>query len=142
MATTVTYPASLENLAAMIQQVVEAAIEVGFADIDLARIELVAEEIFVNIVSYGFAQGADDQKGEIIVACTPTDKQTLQIVVQDDGIEFDPVANAQDIDVKAPLEDRSYGGYGVFFMLKIMDNVTYERVDDKNVLTMIKRRSA
>ena len=56
--------------------------------------------------------------------------------------EVHPETAAQRFDPEAPAEARSIGGYGVFFIMKIMDGVKYDRIDDNNILTMIKFPSA
>ena len=62
----------------------------------------------------------------------------LDFTLTDSGIPFDPTAaNMPDITLDAT--DRPVGGLGIYLVRSIMDSVTYERVDGKNVLSMIKR---
>ena len=62
-------------------------------------------------------------------------------VVSDDGIAFDPL-EVPPPDLESSLEDRPVGGLGVHFMLTLMDEVTYRREGDRNVLTMRKSYAA
>jgi anti-sigma regulatory factor (Ser/Thr protein kinase) len=39
------------------------------------------------------------------------------------------------------LGDRERGGWGVYFIKKVMDEVAYERHGDRNQLTMVKHLS-
>jgi anti-sigma regulatory factor (Ser/Thr protein kinase) len=40
--------------------------------------------------------------------------------------------------IENSIEDRKIGGLGIFFVRKIMEEVTYKRDGNKNVLTMTK----
>lgn len=128
-----TFEAKLELLQEMIQFVLEHARQVGFDQREMSRIELIAEEVLVNIINYGYT----DEPGDIHIDCS-AEEDTLKLIVSDKGMPFDPVANAKHIDTKAPLEERTYGGYGIFFILRVMDEVNYKRVEGRNYLIMTK----
>ena len=55
----------------------------------------------------------------------------------DNGKPFDPLKR-EDPDVSIPAEERGIGGLGIFMTKNIMDDVRYEYVDGKNILTMEK----
>jgi anti-sigma regulatory factor (Ser/Thr protein kinase) len=61
----------------------------------------------------------------------------VKVVFKDSGVEFDPLAKS-DPDVTLPAKKRAIGGLGIFMTKKLMDSVSYERVNDKNVLTIEK----
>jgi sigma-B regulation protein RsbU (phosphoserine phosphatase) len=57
--------------------------------------------------------------------------------IKDDGVPFDPFE--QDApDIELALEDREIGGLGIHLARKVMDEASYQRQDDKNVVTFIK----
>ena len=60
---------------------------------------------------------------------------TLQI--SDSGLPFDP-SNAKEPDISLSAEERDIGGLGVFLVQKLMDDMVYERKDEKNILTITK----
>ena len=63
----------------------------------------------------------------------------LDFTLTDSGVPFDPtVASMPDLTLDA--SERPVGGLGIYLVRSIMDSVSYERVDGKNVLSMIKRR--
>lgn len=132
------FAAHLDNLYEMLLFIRSQAESVGFDEIEISKIELASEEALVNIISYGYPAMA----GEINLLCTPHKKKGLKIVITDNGVPFNPLSNAKKYESDAPLESRSIGGYGVFFIMKIMDEVEYKRVDNSNVLTMIKNMSS
>lgn len=132
-----TFPAVLSSLQEMINFINHQALFTGFDPQTRARIELVAEEALANIILYAYPS---QTQGFIEIECEEISlpKKGLKIALSDRGKAFDPIAKSKKIDTKAPLEKRTYGGYGIFFVLKIMDEVFYERKGNNNVLTLIK----
>ena len=101
------------------------------------QIKFALEEIFVNIVSYGFS---DDRPHKIKVSFS-TQNGMLIMRLEDDGIPFNPL-DAQSPDVSCPLEERQVGGLGIHLTRRLMNNVTYQRRGEKNVLIMKKQIAA
>ena len=95
---------------------------------------LALDELFVNIVNYGYE---DDERHIIEVDLTVNDEQ-LQIDIRDDGIAFDPLTEAPEPDLDSSLEDRTIGGNGILLVKTMMTDVSYQRVDEKNHLRLIK----
>lgn len=129
-----TFSAHLDNLYDMLLFVRTEAEALGFDEIEISKIELAAEEALVNIISYGYPA----ESGDIEITCEKANKNGLKITLKDDGIPFNPLTNSKKFEPDAPLEARSVGGYGVFFIMKIMDEVEYKRDSDRNILTMVK----
>ena len=55
----------------------------------------------------------------------------------DNGTAYDPLEH-KDPDVGLTAGERDIGGPGIFPVRKTMDEVSYERIGDKNVLTIKK----
>lgn len=134
---TKSYPASLDKLYDMLRYVRESAVSRGFDDTEVVKIELAVEEALVNIISYGYP----DSKGDVSIDCAPHESQGVRIVIRDQGVPYNPLTNSQIFDPDSSLETRGIGGYGVFFILKIMDEVNYERTNECNVLTLTKYKN-
>ncbi len=97
-------------------------------------LNLALEEAVTNVILYAYPEGSDGLVDiEAIVS-----KEKLKFVISDSGKEFDPTA-APEADVTLGVEDRPIGGLGIYLVRKIMDSVSYERTDGKNVLSMIKK---
>lgn len=128
------FAAHLDNLYDMLVFIRTQAEAIGFDEIEISKIELAAEEALVNIISYGYPDG----EGTVEIICDKTSKNGLRIILKDNGIPFNPLANAKKFEQDAPVEARSIGGYGVFFIMKIMDEVEYKRESDCNQLSMVK----
>ncbi len=95
--------------------------------------KVVFDELLNNIISYGYH---DDRRHEIGVQITLSQGQ-LRVRITDDGMPFNPL----DIDppnVTAPLRDRKIGGLGIHLIRNMMDEVSYERHANSNVVTFAK----
>lgn len=99
----------------------------------ILSINLALEEALVNVVFYAFEEG----KESLINIDFNLEAKKLTLVLTDHGKEYDPTGKA-DPDLNLPIEERQIGGLGIFLIKKIMDTVTYERVNDLNRLTMVK----
>jgi len=97
------------------------------------NLNLVLEELVTNIIFYGFTD-TNEHTIRIHLTLETTD---LTIVVTDDAIAFNPLQAAEP-DINQALEERAIGGLGIHLVRKIMDDVCYERVDEKNILTLKK----
>lgn len=117
----------MDHLHLMITFVIEYGKVVGFQPHQLLKIELAIEEALVNIISYGYA----DQTGYIEITCSTLEKG-IRLVLRDQGIPFNPLANAKDPKPEEP------GGYGLFFIRNIMDKIEYEREGNTNILRLEK----
>ena len=101
----------------------------------LIQTQLAVEEIFVNIAHYAYK----DKTGDVNVLCElDKEKNLFTIIFEDTGIPFDPLKR-DDPDVTATAEERDIGGLGIFLTKKLMDEVSYENKDGKNILTLIKK---
>lgn len=115
----------------------------GFVDAELEAhdcpmktqmlIDVSLEELFVNIAHYAYPEG--NGWAEIRVGVTDG---VVSITLIDGGIPYDPLKKP-DPDVTLAAEDRQIGGLGIYMVKKKMDEMTYERRDGKNVLTIRKK---
>lgn len=126
-------PAVLGNLGKLISFVTQCAESQGYPADELHRIELAAEEVLVNICKYAYP----DKAGDIEIQCR-SGKDASVIEIIDTGIPFD-CSNETCPDIDAKLCDRRLGGLGIFLMHKMVDEVTYRRDGNRNILTMVYR---
>lgn len=129
------FPAVLDNLEDMIDFIIKNLKEIVSDNKLVNQIRLSCEEVLVNVISYAYP----DALGDVEIICEiPTGEGEFFVQFVDEGIEYNPLLN-QDPDLDAPIEERGIGGLGVYLYKTIMDKVTYERKDEKNVLTFIKK---
>ena len=98
------------------------------------NLNLVLEEAVVNVINYAYPQ---DKKESIYLSAT-LHKDSVVFVLTDNGKEFDPTA-APDADITLSAQERPIGGLGIFLIRQIMNEVKYERIEGKNVLTLGKK---
>lgn len=98
------------------------------------QIDLAVEEIFVNIARYAY----QPEKGDVTVCIEVSDEPVcVTIIFIDHGVPYDPLAK-EDPDVTLSAEDRRAGGLGIFLTKQVMDEITYEYRDGRNILRMKK----
>lgn len=106
----------------------------------VGQLELALEEIVTNVISYGFDESGDPN-GHVIRVALSVDGRAITVTVEDDGAAFDPLERAAP-DVTVPIEEREIGGLGILLVRELMDDVRYDRVDDRNRLTLTKQINA
>jgi sigma-B regulation protein RsbU (phosphoserine phosphatase) len=96
-------------------------------------VNLVLDELLNNIITYAYDESGDRQIG-VRVELTA---DRLAITVTDDGKPFNPFGQAAP-DTGLGLEERSVGGLGIHLVRKVMDETTYHRRTDRNVVILVK----
>ena len=91
------------------------------------RAQIAMDEIYSNIVYYSKAKNA--------AVTVSQEENGLILTFEDDGTPYDPTT-AKEPDVTLPGEDREAGGLGIFMVKKMAAEMRYERVRDKNKLTV------
>jgi len=108
--------------------------KVGLSKKFIFEINLVLDELFTNIISYGFD---DAGKHVIKVTITPGNEE-LCLCIEDDGIPFNPI-EFETPDVTCSVEECKIGGLGIHIIKKLIDDICYQRCGPKNVLTLKKK---
>jgi anti-sigma regulatory factor (Ser/Thr protein kinase) len=62
----------------------------------------------------------------------------LTIVLTDDGRPFNPLEWPPP-DTTSPIEDRGVGGLGLHLLRTMSDEMSYERRDERNRVTIVKK---
>ena len=98
------------------------------------NLNLVLEEAVVNIINYAYPK----EEHERIYLSAKLNEGSIVLVLTDTGKEFD-LTMAPDVDITLSADEREIGGLGIFLIRQIMNEVKYERIEGKNVLTLEKR---
>jgi serine/threonine-protein kinase RsbW len=128
------YQSEINNLHFFVDFARKTAVKEGFDGSHLNQIELAVEESIVNIIDYSFPETT----GEIGMDCEIRNN-SICFIISDNGIPFNPL-DKEDPDIEASIEDRQVGGLGIFLIKNMMDEVYYERKDDKNLLRLVKTK--
>lgn len=121
----------LEELGRRIEQFGRA---IGMPAPWIAKVNIAMEELFTNIVTYAYRDQAEHQIAMNFSFRAPF----ITIRIEDDGIPFNP-ANAKPPDTLCPLEKRAIGGLGIHLCKKLMDDLSYERSGNKNIVILRKQ---
>ncbi len=111
------------------------ASDCGLADDERARLLVILEELFTNVVAHGY--GGQLATGSIVVTLGWTcGRLTINFV--DDGPPFDPLAHSEP-DFEASPEQRPVGGLGIAIVRALAHRANYRREGHRNHLYLIRR---
>ena len=99
------------------------------------KLQIAAEELFVNVASYAYAPG----KGKILILAEVDPKDNkIELTFTDWGVPFNPL-DREDPDITLPAEKRRIGGLGIFMVKKEADELDYWRKDQTNNVRLEKK---
>jgi anti-sigma regulatory factor (Ser/Thr protein kinase) len=131
---------SLRNDSADLARLTEFASEFTsrhrLADEETARLQIILDELFTNVVNYGYdvTAGGEHREGHIDVALS-LEGDRLIVEFVDDGQPFDPLTGPLP-DLDLPAETRPIGGVGIAIVRALVDETSYRREGDRNYLTL------
>ncbi len=108
-------------------------------------INLALEEAVSNVMLYAYPKG---QAGIVELTaevnnnpqCPTLNSQLstkITFTIEDSGKPFDPTIQAEP-DITLAVEERPIGGLGIHLVRQIMDDIHYERKNDRNILILVK----
>ena len=100
----------------------------------LYDLKLVTDEACTNIITYGYA---GTHSGSITLGCE-LNEEYVRLEITDFGKPF-RLSEPQKPDIMACLENGTAGGFGLYFVYQMMDEVNYETSEDGNCLVLIKK---
>lgn len=150
----ITVPASIDRLQQVLAQIGSFLEQEGCPENERRLIEISAEELFTNIVTYAYGEteasctGKADgetsctgKNGQVKVeydVCTSREgSKRVWICFKDQGKPFNPFAR-KDPDLTLPIEERPIGGLGIYMVKQFMDRVQYQYDKGWNILTISK----
>ena len=93
---------------------------------------------FTNIVSYGY----DDDEQHRIRIGLGVDADDIIVRIEDDAKPFNPLGQAPKVDAGASIDQRGIGGLGLHLIREYTNRQHYERLGDKNRLTLRMAKNA
>ena len=109
-----------DRLIAVREFVSDAARDFGFNDEDVSKIALAVDEACTNIIKHAYK--FDPNKN--ITVTVQGGNGTFQVVIHDNGIQFNP-NEIHSPDMKEYMRNYRRGGLGVYLMKSLMDKVEY-----------------
>ena len=95
------------------------------------KVKLVLDDLVSNIISYAYP---DSSVGSIDVGLE-LEHGEIAIRLADDGIPFNPLEESRP-DVHRKAEQRDIGGLGIHLCRELMDDVSYQRHAERNIITL------
>ncbi len=129
-----TLPNDIETIPRLNEFIDTAAEETDLDPSLTMSLNLALEEAVVNVMNYAYPPG---QAGTVDIEMVVSDT-SLVFVISDAGRPFDPT-QAAEADTTLSADERPIGGLGIYLVRHLMDDIRYERLDDRNVLTLTKR---
>jgi len=108
-------------------------LDAGCAAVAAQQMAVVAEEIFVNIVSDAWPGREPGHCSVDVEVISREDSLQVILRTEDDGIAFDPT-QAEPPDLEASLDDRPIGGLGIMLVRSMTDTQVYRRTEGHNIL--------
>jgi anti-sigma regulatory factor (Ser/Thr protein kinase) len=126
----------LRNLEIVGDFIAETMLALGAKDEkDIFEVQLAVDEACTNIMEHAYS---GQKEGKITIQCKLSlSKNEFLVKLIDQGKPFDPNAVLPP-DTQATLDQRKRGGYGIYFMNKLMQTVKYAFTEKGNELTMTK----
>jgi anti-sigma regulatory factor (Ser/Thr protein kinase) len=106
---------------------------IGVQELCISEINICLDELFTNIVLYGFN---DDLKHKIKFIMT-VDDNILTAAIEDDGVPFNPLKK-EAVDLPTNVDDAEIGGLGIHITKKLVDTISYKRKRGINRVTVRK----
>ena len=107
---------------------------VAFAERAVEQVRMAVIEACLNAIEHS---GSADRRIYLTFVC---DDEKLLIIVRDFGKGFDPLEVRQP-DIREKLGAMDKGGWGLYLIRRLMDEVDFQQVSTGTCLRMTKRRS-
>lgn len=124
-----TYKRNFDQIARIVEDTDRFFTEQNIDDSLRMKVDLSLEELFVNMVTYNTETDRDIQ-----LEMRPIDGGVEVSLTDFDVERFDPTIVRQ-VDVDAPLSERTPGGLGLYLVLKMADSIHYEYHDRTSKIT-------
>jgi sigma-B regulation protein RsbU (phosphoserine phosphatase) len=94
---------------------------------------IVLDEMLNNVISYAY-RGEKEKEIEVVFELSG---KRLVVTIKDSGVPFNPFAR-ETPDISESIEEREIGGLGIHMVRSLMDEYSYHRQINKNVVTLVK----
>lgn len=134
---TIVVPAKMENLGE-VKRYLKQAIPNDYAA-QTSNVILVAEELLVNVFSYGYPEGSEGKAEVSIGTIDDNGEAMLQLMVRDWGAPFNPFEEVREPDLSLDVATRPIGGLGVFLIKQVSHKQFWSFEDGSNRIRILFR---
>ena len=130
-------PGTLDSLDEIGKYVLSAADSAGLDHKSAYRLRLAVDELATNTIVHGY----DDVglSGQLDLWAEIDDKH-LTIFLEDCGGPYNPIEAPPPDALDVPLAERPIGGLGIYLAKLAVDDLRYERLNDRNLVTFVVKR--
>ena len=129
-----TVEAQVENLDKVNDFINNSIAELDCSKKAVMQLGVIVEEIFVNIASYAYPDKAGFATVQVEVKNNPP---AVTLTFVDGGVKYNPLAN-EDPDLELSVEERDIGGLGIYLVKNMVEEISYNYKDNKNILSLTK----
>ena len=126
------FQASIDHLSQMLQFIRQEASQVGVEEAQIHKLELACEEALVNVISYAYPE----KTGIVTIDCDASSFSRFGVTIRDQGPPFNPLEVYVDSERDRPMNKRKIGGLGIFLIRKMVDEMSYRRDAEENILKL------
>jgi serine/threonine-protein kinase RsbW len=124
---------SLENLSIISDFITKVMRQIGAKGKNISEVQLAVDEACTNVIRHAYSERKD-----IITVALEIVDEDLIVTITDRGKPFEP-SSIPPPDLESDVGERKIGGLGIYFMRKLMDEVSYSfDTEEGNKLTMRK----
>ena len=103
------------------------------------QLDIAVEELFVNVCHYAYPDATPENPGIVRVQRTySAEPPSITVAIIDNGVPFNPLAKPDAV-TPDDIADVPIGGLGILMAKRCVNDISYERVDQSNVITIEKR---
>jgi len=128
----ITFSSTLEDMGDTARELELFLEQRGLAADKAYAVSLAFEEFATNTIKYGYK----GKSGKSIRVRAEAGADFATLIIEDNGLRFDPLLDAPEPDVELSAEERDIGGLGIHLIKKLSKALSYEYVDGKNVITV------
>lgn len=125
-----TVVAESKNLIKVRDFVVKYSSKMGLLPRQVSEVKLAVDEAVSNIIRHAYV----GERGNVEIEVKKLES-AVELKVMDKGVEFD-WNSILEPDLYRYVETRRKGGLGIWLIKKLMDEVVFERIENKNILIM------
>ena len=103
------------------------------------QLDIAVEELFVNVCHYAYTDETPESQRMVRIGYTyMADPPSVRVDIADDGVPYNPLAKPDAV-TPDDIMEVPIGGLGILMAKNSVDEMTYERIDDSNIVSIVKK---
>ena len=103
------------------------------------QLDIAIEELYVNVAHYAYPDATAEEPGFARISYTySAEPPSIEVEIADEGIAYNPLEKPDAI-TPDDIMEVPIGGLGILMAKRSVDEMEYERVDGRNVVTIRKK---